>query len=57
MLTKDAKKRADWQEVFSYEITYNGEILYPKLKGSAVSSNKTSTTGSSLHSTAIPTPK
>jgi spermidine/putrescine-binding protein len=57
MLTKDAKKRADWSEVFNYEITYNGEILNPKLKGSTVSSNKASTTGSSLHSTINPPTK
>lgn len=32
MLTKDHKKRADWNEVFTYEITENGEIIDPKLR-------------------------
>lgn len=34
MLTKDHKKRADWNEVFTYEITDNGEMIDPKLKNS-----------------------
>jgi hypothetical protein len=51
MLTKDARKRADWNEVFSYEITEAGEILYPKLKNSVVSLKASTTGSSSLQST------
>ena len=29
MLTKDPKLRADWNEVFTYEITENGEMINP----------------------------
>ena len=32
MLTKDPKKRADWNEVFTYEISENGEIFDTKMQ-------------------------
>jgi serine/threonine-protein kinase ULK/ATG1 len=52
MLTKDAKKRADWNEVFTYEITEGGEMLDPKLKNSLFTM-RASTTGSSSIQSAI----
>jgi hypothetical protein len=53
MLTKDAKKRADWNEVFTSEITENGEIIDPKLKNSLFTM-KASTAGSSMQSSITP---
>lgn len=46
MLTKDSKKRADWTEVFNYEITDNGEMYDVRTRSQKFESPKASTIAS-----------
>lgn len=43
MLTKDPKKRADWTEVFTFQVSQNGEIYDSKAKNMMFNSLKAST--------------
>lgn len=57
MLTKDPKKRADWNEVFTYEISEVGEIVDLKSKGKAydlMSNSLKASTAASLYSNRSP---